>query len=107
MSEFVILYVTAPDTPTANSLARALIDDGAAACVNVLPGVISHFVWESETECAEETVMFVKTTAKAAEHARKLIAELHPYETPAIIALPIDRNRSSGTYLDWISHQVR
>ncbi|MEZ5897558.1 MAG: divalent-cation tolerance protein CutA [Parvularculaceae bacterium] len=106
MSEFVILYVTAPDTPTANTLARALIDDHAAACVNVLPGVTSHFAWDGATQCAEETVMFVKTTVKTASRARQLIAELHPYDTPAIIALPIDRNRSSGAYLDWISLQT-
>ncbi|MCA8889079.1 MAG: divalent-cation tolerance protein CutA [Parvularculaceae bacterium] len=106
MSDCVILYVTAPDTPTANTLARALIDDRAAACVNVLPGVTSHFVWDGAAQCAEETVMIVKTTTKAAGRARQLIAELHPYDTPAIIALPVDRNRSSGAYLGWISLQT-
>lgn len=106
MNRVVILYATAPDLDTAQTLARALIEERAAACVNIIPGMTSFYRWKDAVEEASETVMIVKTSATSATAARDLICSLHPYETPAILALNVDESASSAPFLQWIEAQT-
>ncbi|MBI1364998.1 MAG: divalent cation tolerance protein CutA [Alphaproteobacteria bacterium] len=97
------LYVTAPDRQTAEALARGLVEARLAACVNVIGAATSFYRWQGAIQSAEETALIVKTTAEAAPAARDFIMARHPYETPCVVALPIDESLSNGAFLRWIA----
>ena len=71
-----------------------------AACVNILPGMISHYWWEGKIERAEEVVMIIKTRAALAEPVRTAVKELHSYTTPAVMVLPVES--LDPAYHQWI-----
>ncbi|MFO1184059.1 MAG: divalent-cation tolerance protein CutA [Bauldia sp.] len=96
----VLVYTTWPDTASAASAGRALVEAGLAACVNILPGMASIYRWKGAVETANETVMIVKTLATRADAVTVAVARHHPYETPAIVVIPI--SGGSQPYLDWI-----
>lgn len=103
----VYLYATAPDEATASSLASALVEEDAAVCVNIIPGVISVYRWRGAIDSARECSVLVKTTAAAAARARDLILKRHPYETPAVVAFAVDPEFSSAEFIRWIAENVR
>jgi periplasmic divalent cation tolerance protein len=76
------------------------VEQRLAACVNILPGMISHYRWQGAIERAEETVMLIKTRASLAEAVRAWVKVKHSYETPAILVLPIES--VDQTYLAWV-----
>ncbi|MCK0198592.1 divalent-cation tolerance protein CutA [Ancylobacter sp. 6x-1] len=84
----------------AEAAGRAIVADGLAAAVNILPGAVSLYRWQGEIERAEEAVMFLKTRADLAEPVAQAVRARHPYETPAILILPVDGG--DPAYLDWI-----
>lgn len=102
MSEVVLLYTTWPDAESAEAAGRAAVEAGVCACVNVLAPMISIYRWESAVERATETPMIVKTTLEAAAGARELLNALHPYDLPAVVALPVSAEGSSAPFLQWI-----
>ena len=102
----LLLYVTAPDIDAAEALGDALIEARLAACVNILPGVRARYRWEGKIETAQECVMIVKTTKANAGAARDLIVERHPYETPAVLALPTDAAHSNAAFAQWIREET-
>ncbi len=102
MTDIVFLYVTAPDSDTAARIARALVEEKRAACVNIHSEMRSIFEWDGNVEMKLETPLFVKTTASAANSARDRILELHPYDEPCIAALPISSEGSSPDFLSWV-----
>lgn len=102
MSDIVFLYSTAPSEEVADSIAAALIAAGAAACVNIIPGMRSVYRWRGVIEQCAEVVLIIKTTAAAAPRARDLLVARHPHETPALAAISIDDAASSPAFLDWI-----
>ena len=96
----VAIYATFPDVATAKTIGRDLVTAGIAACVNILPSMQSIYRWNGHLEEAEEVVAIMKTQYDRVE---KLITEIersHPYDTPAIVVLPIAQG--SRPYLDWI-----
>ncbi len=102
MDNVTLLYSTAPDEKAADEIATALVAEGAAACVNIVPGMRSVYRWEGKVETANEVMLFVKTTAASAGRAGAIIRRLHPYDVPAITALTVDENRSSDEFCDWV-----
>lgn len=106
MDGLTFLYSTAPDEKTAGEISRALVSAGAAACVNIIPGIRSVYRWDGEIEEAVECALIIKTTAAASEEARRIIRENHPYEVPAVVALPIDEPHSSSEFCAWLRHSV-
>src|SRR5262245_59366641 len=98
----VTLYASWPDLPSAEAAARALVERKLVACVNLLPGAISFYVWKDEMQRDSEVVMFAKTRLELAESARDALAALHPYEAPCVTVLRIDRNGSNPEFLAWI-----
>ncbi len=104
-SDVRILLTTAPDADAALRLGRALVEERLAACVNVVPGVRSIYRWREAIEEADEVMLVVKTTAAAAPALAARIEELHPYETPEVLAL--DPTGGSASYLQWIADVVR
>ncbi len=100
MERAVFVYTTYPSTVEAEKAGRALIERRLAACVNILPGMVSLYRWESAIERGEEAVMIVKTRASLAEPVRAAVKEMHPYTTPAILVVPLESVDSS--YLAWL-----
>lgn len=100
MPQVVLLYVTFPDLAEAERVGHALVERRLAACVNILPGMISHYRWKGAIERAEEVVMIAKTRASLADDVTKAVRELHSYETPAIMTIPMTGVESN--YLAWI-----
>ncbi len=90
MERAVLVYTTWPSIVEAEAAGRTIVEKRLAACVNILPGMISHYRWEGKIERAEEAVMLVKTRASLAEKVGGLVKELHTYTTPAIMVLPVE-----------------
>jgi periplasmic divalent cation tolerance protein len=100
MERAVFVYTTWPTTAQAEDAGRALVERRLAACVNILPGMISHYRWEGRLERAEEAVMIIKTRASLADAVSAAVKELHSYATPAILVMPLES--VEGTYLGWL-----
>jgi periplasmic divalent cation tolerance protein len=102
MSDALLVYTTWPDPESARAFAREAVEAALAACVHVYPPIASVYAWKGAIEEAEETPMILKTTAAAAEALRARLAERHPYDLPAFVALPTDAQASSADFLAWI-----
>jgi len=100
MERAVLVYTTWPSIVEAEKAGRAIVERRLAACVNILPGMVSHYWWEGKIERAEEVVMIFKTRASLAESVRAAVKEMHSYSTPAILVLPIES--VDQTYLEWL-----
>jgi periplasmic divalent cation tolerance protein len=95
---FVVL-VTAPDLKTARRLGRAALRARLIACANLVPRLESHYWWRGKVESAAEVLMLLKTTRACLGRLEKLVLELHPYDTPEFIVLPV--TTASKRYLEW------
>jgi periplasmic divalent cation tolerance protein len=104
-SDVRIILSTAPDAEAALRLGRALVEERLAACVNVVPGVRSVYRWREAVEEAAEVLLVIKTTAAVAPALAARIEELHPYETPEVLAF--DPTGGAASYLQWIADGVR
>ena len=91
--------------PDAQKIARALVEERLAACVNVVPGVMSVYRWQGAVEQQTELLLVIKTTSERVDALKARILELHPYELPEVVVLPI--RGGHGAYLAWIEEQVR
>ncbi|MGB3273416.1 MAG: divalent-cation tolerance protein CutA [Xanthobacteraceae bacterium] len=100
MARAVFIYSTMPDPATAETIGRALVERRLAACVNIIPGMVSIYRWQNAVERGNELVMIVKTRAALADKASETIRTLHPYDTPVIAVLPLE-SIDSGT-LSWL-----
>ncbi|MBX9845366.1 MAG: divalent-cation tolerance protein CutA [Xanthobacteraceae bacterium] len=100
MERAVFVYTTWPTLPEAEEAGRTLVERHLAACVNILPGMISHYRWQGEVERGEEAVMIIKTRASLADQVSAAVKELHSYEVPAIMVLPVESVEK--TYLAWL-----
>jgi periplasmic divalent cation tolerance protein len=90
MERAVLVYTTWPSIVEAEQAGRTIVEQRLAACVNILPGMISHYWWEGKIERGEEAVMIVKTRASLADTVQAAVKELHSYTTPAIMVLPVE-----------------
>jgi periplasmic divalent cation tolerance protein len=104
MPELVVVLIAAP-ADQARPIARALVERGLAACVNVLPGAHSVYRWQGEIEEADEAVLVVKTRSAAVAALGAAVRELHPYENPELIALAIEDGLPA--YLSWLVQSVQ
>lgn len=96
----VMVYVTCPETETAEVLAKALVDASEAACVNIVPGLKSVYRWDNETQVDNEALLLIKTQQTRMKDLRNRVAAIHPDETPEIVAVPIVDG--SPDYLSWL-----
>ena len=101
MSEFLVVYVTAPAGEEAQRLAGALVQEKLAACVNRIPGVESTYTWEGRVERDTEDLLIVKTRADLFDRLKERVRALHGYDVPEIIAVPIVQG--SESYLEWMT----
>jgi len=99
----VIVLVTAP-AADAKKLQETLVKEGLAACINLVP-VDSFFTWKGKQEGTHELLLLMKTKTALFEELEKRVKELHPYEVPEILAIPILKGSSS--YLKWIDEVTK
>ena len=99
-SDTLMIYCTCPDSAAAQSIATHLVERGLAGCVNQLPGVASVYKWEGELQTGTEVLLLIKTVASRYAELEAELVQIHPYELPEIIAVPITAGHQP--YLDWI-----
>lgn len=95
-----LVLTTCPDPATAESLASALVQDGLAACVNIVPSVQSFYRWKGELARDQECLLLIKTRSEVYPALEEAIRARHPYELPEVIAVPIEAGLAA--YLAWI-----
>ena len=104
-AETLLVISNLPDRASAETLAKALVERRAAACVNVMSPCTSVYRWKGAVETAEEHPLFAKTTRDRYELLERVIRELHPYELPEIIAVPLAAGLPA--YLQWVETETR
>ncbi len=98
----LLILNTCPNQETADAIATALVEERLAACVNILPGIQSVYRWQGKTEQETELLLIIKARADALDKIKRRIVELHPYELPEVIAVPIGGGLEQ--YLEWINN---
>lgn len=100
-----IVFCNCPDDQVAQQLAAGLVQQGLAACVNILPGVRSVYRWEGRVEQAEEVSLLIKTTDTNYPAVEQFIQQQHPYEVPEIIACSVTAGLPA--YTEWLEEACR
>ncbi len=100
MSQYTVLLVTSPTAKQGETIARALVQEKLAACVNIVKPVTSVFSWKDKLCKEQEVLLIIKTRRSLFRRAEARIKSLHSYEVPEIIAIPIVTG--SGAYLRWL-----
>ena len=99
-TRYQIILCTCPDKDTAEKIARLLVNSKLAACVNILPGLTSIYLWQEQIESAQENLLLIKANKTVYQAIETTIKEHHPYELPEIIAVAIESGLPE--YLHWI-----
>ncbi len=102
--EYCSIYITTGDEDEARRIGRTLVEEKLAACANILP-IESIYRWKGNVEEEGEVAMFVKTRAELADEVIRRVKELHSYEVPCIVALPI--TKGNPDYLKWIEESTK
>ena len=95
-----VALCTCPDTDTAKALAESLVDARLAACVNIVPGLLSVYRWQDQVEQEPEVLLVIKTTEARLAALTARIEQEHPYDVPEVISHPIVAGQEN--YLDWV-----
>jgi periplasmic divalent cation tolerance protein len=105
VSDYVVAFSTVAKAEDAERIATALVEQSLAACVNVVPGLVSIYRWKGKVERDEERLLVIKTRRDRFEAVRAALVSLHPYEVPELVALPIEAGHAP--YLAWIDESVK
>jgi periplasmic divalent cation tolerance protein len=101
----ILVLTNAPDQAVAKALAAALVDGRLAACVNIGGAVDSIYHWRGRIETASEVPLAIKTRAALYSNVEETIRKIHPYDTPEIIAIPVEFG--SKRYLEWLAAETK
>ena len=104
MSDVVAGLITGPDREQLLRLGRALVEERLIACLNVADRVTSVYRWKGEVREEAEALGILKTTAARSDAVERRIRELHPYDVPEVLFIPV--TAGSAPYVDWVSEQV-
>jgi periplasmic divalent cation tolerance protein len=99
-----VVLMTAPDAQTARSMARALVEERLIACASLVPGVTSVYRWRGAVEEAAELLVVMKTRPALLERLFARAAELHPYEVPELLAVPVAGGLAA--YCRWVAEET-
>jgi periplasmic divalent cation tolerance protein len=94
-----LVFVTASSVEEARGLARAILEQKLAACVNILPGVESHYWWQGKLESGAEVMLLIKSSAEQFDALAALVKARHSYECPEIVALA--PHEIASAYWQW------
>ena len=101
---FLFAYITTRDADEARRIGKILVSERLAACINILPGMESHYWWQGKVESAREAVLIAKTRADLREELLARVLDLHEAETPCVVFIPVDGGNPD--YLDWIATET-
>ena len=101
----LLVHCTCPDAASAQRIAHALVDERLAACVQIVPGLVSVYRWQGEVRRDDEQLLLIKTSRERWPALAARVRELHPYETPELLAF--DATDGSADYLAWLAAQTR
>jgi periplasmic divalent cation tolerance protein len=104
MTDALMVFCTCANHHEASQLAHAIVSEGAAACVNIVPAIESVYRWEGKIETSQEVLLLIKTTRARFPGLRELIVRLHNYDTPEVIALPVSDGLAK--YLAWLGATI-
>mgnify|MGYP001605948150 CR=1 FL=1 len=104
MDTALLCLSTCPDTETAAKIARALVEERLAACVNRVSGIASTYRWQGKIHDDAEVLLVIKTTRERFDALRERLMELHPYDVPELVALEIAEGLPA--YLDWLARET-
>ncbi len=104
MSQYRLLLITVPDKTEARHIAKTLVEEQLAACVNIVSGVESYFRWKGKVDRADELLLIVKSKQKLLPTLIERVKQLHSYDVPEVIALSIESG--SSDYLRWIDETL-
>ena len=96
----LLVHCTCPDRKSADRLAKRLVERRLAACVSILPGIVSTYTWQDVVEQSDELLLLIKSDQRNYPALERCIAEHHPYELPEILAVPVVQGLPA--YLHWI-----
>ncbi len=99
-----IVLCTCPDTAAAETVAEGLLEQKLAACVNIVPGLVSLYIWKGDLVRDSECLLLIKTRADVLATLEEAVCRLHPYELPEIVAVPITDGLTG--YLNWIDETL-
>ena len=88
-TKYVVVFITANDNKEAELLSRVILNNKKAACVSIVPGIVSSFWWQGSISSSQELLLIVKTTITLIDELINLVKSIHTYEVPEIIAMPI------------------
>jgi periplasmic divalent cation tolerance protein len=104
MTEACAIFTTCGSEEIALTIASTLVDQGYAACVNILPGIKSYYNYKGETQYDEEVMLIIKTTKAQFEVVSQTITDLHTYEVPEILMFPVEAGATP--FLQWLQQSV-
>ncbi|XP_058811545.1 protein CutA homolog isoform X3 [Topomyia yanbarensis] len=99
-----IAYVTTPNENSAKTLARLLVERKLAACVNIIPGIMSIYEWEGKINEDQEQLLMIKTRTSRVNELSKFVRDNHPYSVAEVISVPIENG--NPPYLEWLSKTI-
>ena len=105
MTDVILVLTTVPVGDAGESIARTLVEERLAACVNLQPAMTSHYVWNGTVERGEERQLVAKTTRARLPALRERLEQLHSYELPELIVIEV--GDGSAAYLEWVEASVR
>jgi len=100
----VVALSTVGSREDAERIARSLVERRLAACVSVVPGLVSIYRWKGSVERDEERLLVIKTRVDAVEALREALVAMHPYEVPELVVLPVEAGHAP--YLAWLDESV-
>jgi periplasmic divalent cation tolerance protein len=101
----LLCYCNCPDAGSAQAIAETLVEERLAACVNQLTGICSTYRWQGKVTSDTETLLLIKTSTARFEALKTRLLQLHPYDLPELIAVPVEYGHAA--YLEWVRDGVR
>lgn len=103
-TKFLIIFCTIPDEDSALAISKALVSEKLAACCNIVRGLRSIYSWKETVHDDSELLLLIKSKTSAFEKLERRIIDLHPYQVPEILAVPVYKGNEN--YLKWIEENV-
>lgn len=103
--KFIVVYVTAKDLLEGRKITQYLLERNLAACVNIIPNLESHYRWQGKVECSAEVLLIIKTRQSFFSKLVKAVKEVHSYDVPEIIALPMISGEKN--YFAWLVAETK
>lgn len=102
---YLVVYCTCPEPDVALHLAKTLVEERLAACVNIVPGIMSVYRWQDNIEQEPELLLLIKTHSDVSAALIARLEDIHPYATPEVVAVPVQQG--SNAYLAWIEECIK